>query len=247
MMQRCVRQHDSNVGIARRNGRGAGSLRIPRRSSTIGASGERRSRCSIGSTSACSRMLVKRRKHQRERLFFPPLSSTQPADRRSRCVHPPSGESRPGPSPPRSFLTLRRDRGTLQRVVAARNDCARFVPQLQLRTALRTGVGLGMKAAVARIVVLRRTFRAHLENSHRSARPVVGQRFDDGEAWSAVGAVGEGIAIPAIAGIEDLTLGNRCRSQCPAGSARSLRRRHFRGFRTCRRGRDRGRCARSSE
>ena len=46
MMQRCVRQHHAEVGISRRD-RCRQIVPSPRRSSTIGASGERSSRSSI--------------------------------------------------------------------------------------------------------------------------------------------------------------------------------------------------------
>src|ERR1035441_2627085 len=85
-------------------------------------------------------------------------------------------------------------------------DTTSFVPQLQMRTALRTRVGLSVEPSVARIVVFRRTFREHLEDSHRRARAIVGQRFDNSEARPAVGAVGERIAISAIGRIENLSL-----------------------------------------
>src|SRR5580700_1687836 len=75
-----------------------------------------------------------------------------------------------------------------------------------MRAACRAGVGLGVKPPVARIVVFVRTLRAHLENSHRGARTIVRQSFDDGEAGSAVGAVGEGITVAPIGGVEDFPL-----------------------------------------
>src|SRR5271169_7059371 len=104
---------------------------------------------------------------------------------------------------------------------------ARVVPQLQLRTAIRARVGLRMKTPVARIVVLRRTLRTHLENSHRGAQAVIRQPFDDAEARTTVGAVGKRITIPAVAGIEDFSLTIRtCRNvrqdQCRLGAAGTL-------------------------
>ena len=72
----------------------------------------------------------------------------------------------------------------------------RFEPDA--RAAIPAGVGLGVKAAVERIVVFGLAGRAHCELRHRGLRPVVGNAARDGEARAAVGAVEEGIAIAAV-------------------------------------------------
>ena len=66
-----------------------------------------------------------------------------------------------------------------------------------------TRVGLGVKTAIDRIVVLRLAFGAHLEGSHRRLRPVVGDVPDDGEAGAAVGAIDEGIAVAPVVRVEE--------------------------------------------
>src|SRR5664279_1097099 len=86
------------------------------------------------------------------------------------------------------------------------SDRAGFVPQLQMRSALRARVWLSVKAPVVRIVIFRRTFRAHLEYSHRGARTIIRQRFDNREAGPAISAISKRVAITAIAGIENLPL-----------------------------------------
>src|ERR1700743_1501064 len=62
------------------------------------------------------------------------------------------------------------------------------------RSASRTGDGLRMEAAVARVGVLRGTIGAHREGRHRRARAVVGHALHDGEPGAAMRAIGEGIA-----------------------------------------------------
>src|SRR6185369_10325740 len=64
--------------------------------------------------------------------------------------------------------------------------------------ARRTGVRLRMKSTVAHVVVLALAGRTHRERSHRRPGPVVRSRADDGESRSAVGAVGERVAVAAI-------------------------------------------------
>jgi hypothetical protein len=72
------------------------------------------------------------------------------------------------------------------------------------RAAARTRVGLGVEPAVQRVLILRLAVRAHAEPAHGGVRPVVGQGLHDGPARSAIGAVGERIAIAAIGGVQDL-------------------------------------------
>ena len=76
-------------------------------------------------------------------------------------------------------------------------------PQFQTRAANRTGIGLRVKPAVARVVVFRPARRAHREFFHRGVRAVVGQRFDDAEARAAVGAIRERITIAPVFRIEN--------------------------------------------
>src|ERR1039458_10355613 len=78
------------------------------------------------------------------------------------------------------------------------------IPQRKLRSANRAGVGLGVEAAVERVIILGLTLRTHREGFHRGVRAVIGQRFDDAEARAAVGAVGERVPIAAVGRVEDL-------------------------------------------
>jgi hypothetical protein len=66
------------------------------------------------------------------------------------------------------------------------------------------GIGLGMEAAVGWIVVFGLTRRAHAEFPHGGTRAVIGDVLYDGETGAAVGAIGEGVTIPAVLGIKDL-------------------------------------------
>ena len=70
----------------------------------------------------------------------------------------------------------------------------------------RTGVRLGMKPPIERIIVLGLTVGAHDKLIHRRLRPVVGDVLNDRKSRPAVGAVGERVIVAAIAGREDLPL-----------------------------------------
>src|ERR1039457_5012322 len=61
-----------------------------------------------------------------------------------------------------------------------------------------------MKAAVGWIAILSLALRTHTETGHCRLRPVVGNVLNNGIAWSAIGAVGEGIPEAAVRGIVDV-------------------------------------------
>jgi len=75
--------------------------------------------------------------------------------------------------------------------------------QSQARPAHGTCIRLSMETPVEGVLILGLAIRAHNEAAHGGVGPVVGQRLDDGETWTAVGAVGERIAIAAVARVED--------------------------------------------
>jgi hypothetical protein len=77
------------------------------------------------------------------------------------------------------------------------------VPQREVRAADGAGVGLGVEAAIERVVILSLALRAHDEALHRGVGAVVGQRFDDAEARAAIGAVGERVAVAPVVRVED--------------------------------------------
>ncbi len=60
-----------------------------------------------------------------------------------------------------------------------------------------------MKTAIAGIAIFLLTGRAHLEAGHTGIGAVVGYRTDDRQAWAAMGAVAEGIAIAAVVAVHD--------------------------------------------
>ncbi len=66
------------------------------------------------------------------------------------------------------------------------------------RPAHRAGVGLGVKAPVQRVFVLRRAFRTQRKAGHGGLVAVVGDEPGDGVARPAVGAVGEGVKVAAV-------------------------------------------------
>lgn len=86
----------------------------------------------------------------------------------------------------------------------ARERAARRVRPRELRAADGAGVGLRVEAPVGGVLVLGEARRAHGENRHRGLRTVVGEAPRDREARSAVGAVREGVAVPAVRRVEDV-------------------------------------------
>src|SRR5450631_4370237 len=88
--------------------------------------------------------------------------------------------------------------------IASRNIEPRPVPQFHLRTTVRAGIGLSVKAAIKRVVVLGLAARAHREHRHRCARAVVGDAAHNSEARSAICAIDEWVAIAAIRRIKQL-------------------------------------------
>lgn len=80
----------------------------------------------------------------------------------------------------------------------------RLTPR-NVRSALKAGIGLRMKAPVERVSILCGAGGAHRKVIHRRGRSVIGQRADDGKARPAVGAVDKRIVIAPIGGVEQLT------------------------------------------
>ncbi len=94
--------------------------------------------------------------------------------------------------------------------VVGNNGLAVCVEQTQGGTALRAGIGLCVKATVARIGVFSLACGTHLERRHGRLRTVVGQGAQNGEARSAVGAIGESVTLSAsLANIEEALCAGR--------------------------------------
>ena len=182
----------------------------------MGDSAERRSRSSNGETVAFGFYALQRWEHQGKRFFLTLLAFAQEVNGFfvARVGHQmKSAESLDGDN----FSGANGFGGGAQaRRSCARQSAADFLsrkvggvlpnaatPQFQMRAANRTGIGLRMKPAVARVVVFRPALRAHREFFHRGVRAVVGQRFNDAEARAAVGAIGKRITVATIFRIED--------------------------------------------
>jgi hypothetical protein len=84
--------------------------------------------------------------------------------------------------------------------------CARcpFSLKPQLWPAVRAGHWLGVKAPVARVIVLGLALRAERKACHGRVGPVVRDIADNAEARAAVGAVDEWIAVAAVRRVEKL-------------------------------------------
>jgi hypothetical protein len=81
--------------------------------------------------------------------------------------------------------------------------------QRHKRAALRAGIGMGMKAPVGGILILRAAAVAHPELGHGGVLAVVGNVPEDGETRSAVGAADEWIQVTPVVRLEQLPLAVR--------------------------------------
>ena len=159
--------------------------------------------------------------HDGERLRRALLSCPQPRDGRRilrvdgqhEPTDPLDGQDRPS----RQHPAGRANRRVAGLVRAVRRD------QRDGRTTQRTGVGLGVKAPVPRVVVLGAAGSTEREGVHRRARPVVGERPHDRESRTTRGAIDEGIPKAAIVGIAQLAQAVGARPQI--GGDRGERRR----------------------
>ena len=102
-------------------------------------------------------------------------------------------------APPRSASTAAAERG-----VRAERPRGPRIEQRQRRPAAGAGVGLGVEAPVARVLVLGAAVGAHLKAGHRRQRAVVGDAAHDREPRTAVGAVDERVAVAAVGRVEQL-------------------------------------------
>jgi hypothetical protein len=92
----------------------------------------------------------------------------------------------------------------LERLLALAEDVAARADEAEMGTAHRAGVGLGVEAAVGRVLVLLAAVVAHGEHGHGGGSPVVGDREDDRVAGTAVRAVDERVAVAPVGGVEEL-------------------------------------------
>ena len=205
MVKRRRRQHHAEVGASRRDPRGDGRIAAPAsdhdRSPGVGEQGLLGGRQLDQLTGG-----AEVGGEQRERLRLSVLACAQGADRalvggeagEVVSADPLDGDDDAGAQQPRRRLDRIAITGVSRQVRAARVD------QPHRGAALRAGVGLGVEAAVARVLVLGAAARAHLEPGHRRPRTVVGDAADDREPGSAVGAVGERIPMAAVGRVGDL-------------------------------------------
>ena len=94
-----------------------------------------------------------------------------------------------------------RDGGVERRLAPLHAQIIGLEPQL--RPTVGTGIGLGVKTAVGGIAIFGGAAGAEVEIAHRGIGAIVGNGLDDRQTRAAVGAVGEGIAVTSIVGIED--------------------------------------------
>src|SRR5262245_37867786 len=78
------------------------------------------------------------------------------------------------------------------------------IQQVNSRTALRTSIGLSVKAAIGRVMKFPRAVAAHFKGRHGGSLAIIGNVLDDGESRTTVGAVNKRIAISPIRWIEKL-------------------------------------------
>ena len=211
MVQRRVGQHHAQVRVARRHvlgngdrGRaGGGSMRRP--------SPQQQDRRLVRSQRlglllrdlAIPPDFLQRPEHDGQRFVGPPLAPAQQGHRLgvggvAEELEPTQPLDRYDPAGPHRFG------GAGQGTVGLGQARAGGVHQPQRRPARRTGDRLGVEPPVGRVLVFGPALGTHREAGHRGPRPVVGQLPDDRPPRPAVGAVGERVAEPALAGRADL-------------------------------------------
>ena len=102
------------------------------------------------------------------------------------------------------FAILNGGSGLFERVLPFGERSSRLIEPLELRSAVRAGVGLGVKAPVWWRLVFFLAGVAHREAAHCGVGAVVRKVEDDAEAWPAMRAVRERIAEAPVGRIEDL-------------------------------------------
>ena len=83
------------------------------------------------------------------------------------------------------------------------NTAIRLAPR-NMRSAIKAGIGLRVKASIEWVGILCGAGGAHGKAIHRGCRSVIGQRANDGKARSAIGAVDKGIVKASVGGVEQL-------------------------------------------
>ena len=149
-----------------------------------------------------------------------------------RLSHPPPDETRPSPFtarilPCKSALPAVTSGSSPGTAAGAPSPATRS----HSRAAYGTGIRLGVKPAVKRVIELGPAVRAHLEPFHRSQGAVVGNVADNREARTAVGAIDERIAVAAVSGSHASRRDSPRRQRCPVRPAHCVDSRpHSRGW-----------------
>ena len=140
--------------------------------------------------------------HDRERLLLPVLALAQPRD--GVLVARVAGEVKAPQTLDRHDLAARKPAYRRGHRIDAVCLSPRGIEQREPRTADGARVGFRMEAPVNRGAVFGKTLRALREGRHAGERAVVRKAAGDRVARSAVGAVDECVAIPAVGRIEQL-------------------------------------------
>lgn len=114
--------------------------------------------------------------------------------------------------------TLDRQNGAAPESLGGKNDrvaingTSVFVFKPEFRPALRTRNRLGMKASVSRVFIFLAARPAHFKGRHGCRGPVIRNVPQNGQARSAMGAIGKGIAVTPVGRVADV--GQACRACC---------------------------------
>ena len=233
VVQRRVGQHHPEVQSCPAPPRRPRARRMCRRAITIG----RARSCSISrvpaSSSISASAAAEAGSHQRERPILSMLAFAQrrhrllgvgatgeviaakPLHRHDRAFGSTSAAARTASSGTRPPVRP----GPHSRDACRRAPSQSGLSSRAVRSAHRTGVRLGVKAPVPRVLILRAAELAHRKARHRRQRTVVGNARGDREARPAVGAVDERVAMATVARVVHFARGTQRRSPCPARRA----------------------------
>jgi len=207
IVQRRVRQHHAERVVARSDeGRDRAARPLVQQDDGPLPRGEQRPLLVAHLTVAPHGLQVER--HNGEGLIDPPFPPTEPAHRlvvRRIAGQVEAAETLHSHNVPGPQELPRRPDGRVSVRLRPHPQTLRGEFQPDAGAADGAGVGLGVEAAIRRIIVLRLASGAHAEGGHRRLGPIVGDIADDGEARAAVRAVDEGIAVASVARVKKLS------------------------------------------
>jgi hypothetical protein len=218
MMQRGIGKHHPQGLLKRRNGRSNGGVFFPveENDRPFRAAQER---LFFFMDMAVRSYLLEIPAHDGKGLVLPELAGSQGRD--GTVVFCVANQMKtPDPFDSHDRASHQKVKGSAQGI--SRNDFSPSIHQPQGGAASRAGIGLGVKPAVGRVLILPAADRAHRKGSHGCLGTVIRDVSDDSESRAAERAVDERIAVSEVAGREELRQAFITRSHIRRDQGKSL-------------------------